>query len=226
MEIKNYYLVLGVSRTESTAGIRSRYRDLARALHPDVAGAHGTEAFKEVAEAYRILADPAARRRHNDELTRAANASPVAPVVPTGPWRWEAPWHREPLSIFEAPREAVRPSLDALIERLFRNFTGIGVRKSERLQALTFEVVLTPQEAARGGEVAFGVPALERCRECNGGRGWLFPCATCGGEGVTVAETTVRVAIPSMVRPGTVLEVPLQGVGVRNLYLRLLVRIE
>ena len=43
---------------------------------------------------------------------------------------------------------------------------------------------------------------------------------------MSLAEATVRVAIPSMVRQGTVLEVPLQGVGVRNLYLRLLVRIE
>ena len=225
MEAKNYYLVLGVSRTESAEAIRARYRDLARALHPDRAGARSTGAFQEVTEAYRILADPAARRRHNDELARAANASPVDPVASTASRRWETPWRRDPLSILGAPHEAVRPSLDALIERLFRNFTGIGVPKSERSEALTFEVVLTPAEAARGGAVSFGVPALEWCRVCRGGRIWLFPCARCGGQGVSVAEHTVRVAIPPMVRQGMVLEVPLQDIGVQNLYLRLLVRI-
>lgn len=227
MEIKNYYLVLGVSRTESTAGIRSRYRDLARALHPDVAGAHSTEAFQDVTEAYQILADPAARRRHNDELARTADASPVAQVAhfPTAS-RWDAPWRREPLSILEAPYEAVRPSLDALMQSLFRNFTGIGVPKSERPEALTFEVILTPEEAARGGAVSLVVPGLEWCRECDGGRVWLFACTSCGGQGVSVREHTVRVGIPPMVLQGTVLEVPLRAIGIQNLYVRLVVRID
>jgi DnaJ-class molecular chaperone len=222
MEAKNYYLVLGVSRTESAEGIRSRYRDLARALHPDVAGAHSTGAFQEVTEAYQILADPAARRRHNDELAGRAGALPVAPVA-APPWRWEPPRRRKPLSVLGAPDEVVRPSLDALIEGLFGNFTQIGIPRSEPPEALTFEVVLTPEEAARGGAVSFGVPALERCRACRGGRLWL---SSCGGQGVSVAEHAVRVAIPPMVRHGMVLEVPLRDIGVQNLYLRLLVRIE
>jgi molecular chaperone DnaJ len=71
MAAKNYYLVLGVSRSESSAGIRARYRDLARALHPDVAGPQSTGAFQEVSEAYTVLADPVARRRYNDELAAA-----------------------------------------------------------------------------------------------------------------------------------------------------------
>jgi DnaJ-class molecular chaperone len=45
---KNYYLILGVSRSESLAGIRARYRDLVRTLHPDVAGAQSAGAFREV----------------------------------------------------------------------------------------------------------------------------------------------------------------------------------
>jgi molecular chaperone DnaJ len=216
MEAKNYYLVLGVPRTESAAGIRSRYRDLARALHPDVAGAHNTRAFQEVTEAYRILANPAARRRHNDELTRTADAAPVAPVADAA----------DPLSVFRAPDDAVRLSPDALIERLFRNFTGIEVPKSERSGALTFEVILTPEEAARGGAVSFRVPTVAPCRECRGGRVRLFPCTGCGGHGVAIAEHAVRVAIPAMVRHGTAMEVPLREVGVQNVYLRLLVRIE
>jgi len=47
---KNYYLILGVSQSESPAGIRARYRDLVRTLHPDVAGSQSTTAFQKVAE--------------------------------------------------------------------------------------------------------------------------------------------------------------------------------
>ena len=38
MERKTYYMVRGVSSTESPRGIRAAYRDLAKRLHPDVAG--------------------------------------------------------------------------------------------------------------------------------------------------------------------------------------------
>jgi DnaJ-class molecular chaperone len=78
---KNYYLILGVGRSESPAGIRARYRDLVRTLHPDVAGAESTGAFREVTEAYEVLADPVARRRHNTEL--AASACPASIAAPT-----------------------------------------------------------------------------------------------------------------------------------------------
>ena len=69
---KDYYLILGVARSESPGGIRARYRDLVRTLHPDVAGAESAAAFRTVTEAYEVLADPAARRRHNRELAREA----------------------------------------------------------------------------------------------------------------------------------------------------------
>jgi DnaJ-class molecular chaperone len=75
--VKNYYLILGVSRSESPEGIRSRYRTLARALHPDVAGAESTRAFQEISEAYRVLADPVARRRYNSALAHLQGRQPV-----------------------------------------------------------------------------------------------------------------------------------------------------
>jgi curved DNA-binding protein CbpA len=69
----NYYLILGESQSESPAGIRTRYRDLARILHPDVAGEQSTVDFQKVAEAYVVLADPQARR-HDAELASWATA--------------------------------------------------------------------------------------------------------------------------------------------------------
>jgi hypothetical protein len=217
---KNYYLILGVARSESPAGIRARYRDLARTLHPDVAGAQSAGAFREVIEAYEVLADPVARRRHNRELAAWEGRPPVAPgATPVAPWR------ETPVSLLAEP-EAVQPSFEALAERLMRNFTGLGVPKAERPEGLTFEVILTPYEALRGVDVPIGVPGVRRCPPCGGtGRVWLFPCVPCGAQGVIATEQVIRIRIPPRARSGSVIEVPLDGLGVQNLYLRLHVRI-
>jgi DnaJ-class molecular chaperone len=218
---KNYYLILGVARSESPAGIRARYRDLVRTLHPDVAGTQSTGVFREVTEAYEVLTDPVARRRHNRELAsreqRRAIGSVATPV---------APRRATPVSLLAEPW-AVRPSFDALVDRLVRNFTGLGVPKAERPEGLTVEVVLTPDEALRGVEVPLGVPVVRRCVECGGtGRAWLFGCVSCGGDGAVATERAIRIPIPAGVRSGSVIEWRLDGLGIHNLYLRLYVRVE
>ena len=217
----NYYLILGVSQSESPAGIRARYRDLVRILHPDVAGAQSTGAFQRVAEAYAVLADPAARRRHDAQLATWQERAPVRfSANPSAPWR-RVPvrWLGEPL--------AVRPSFDALLERVFRNFTGIGVPKTEGPEGLTVEVILTAEEAARAIEVPIAMPRVESCNECGGvGRVWLFPCNSCRGQGLIITERIVRIQVPPLVRPKSIVEVPLHGLGIHNLYLRMYVRIE
>lgn len=217
----NYYLILGVSQSASPAGIRARYRDLARILHPDVAGEQSTVAFQKVAEAYAVLADPQARRRHDAELATWQDRAPVRFAADPS-----APWRREPMWLLGEPL-AVRPSFDALLERVFRNFTGIGVPKTEAPEGFTVEVILTPEEAARGVEVPIAVPGVESCFECGGsGRVWLFPCTFCRGQGRIVTERSVRIPVPPLVRPESIIEMPLYGLGIQNLYLRLYVRIE
>jgi hypothetical protein len=218
MAPKDYYVILGVSRSESPSGIRARYRDLVRSLHPDVAGTHSTSAFQEIAEAYQILADPATRRRYNAELARSEGRLPVESIEPL------APRPRKSVSLLPEP-QAVRPSLQALVDRISPNFMGLRVPK--RPEGLTVEVILTPEEAMQGVAVPIGVPGLHRCPACGGtGYVWLFPCASCGEEGMIVTERIVRVTIPPLVRPGAVIEGPLHGFGIHNLYLRLHVRIE
>jgi DnaJ-class molecular chaperone len=217
----NYYLILGVPQSESPAGIRARFRDLARILHPDVAGGQSTVAFQKVAEAYAVLADPQARRRHDAELATWQEHAPVRFADDSS-----APWRREPVWLLGEPL-AVRPSFDALLERVFRNFTGIGVPKTGGPGGLTVEVILTPEEATREVEVPIAVPGVESCFECGGsGRVWLFPCASCRGQGRIVTERIVRIPVPPLVRPESIIEMPLHGLGIHNLYLRLYVRIE
>jgi len=68
MEFKDYYQILGVKPDADGKEIKTAYRKLARKYHPDVNPEKGAEdKFKEVAEAYEALKDPA-RRAEYDEL--------------------------------------------------------------------------------------------------------------------------------------------------------------
>ena len=59
MSKRDYYEILGVSRTANDADIKSAYRKLAMKYHPDrnPGDRAAEEKFKEAAEAYAILAD-------------------------------------------------------------------------------------------------------------------------------------------------------------------------
>jgi molecular chaperone DnaJ len=100
------------------------------------------------------------------------------------------------------------------------------VQKGERLESLNIEVILSPEEAAKGVVVPVAVPVFYNCRQCGGsGRDWLFPCVDCNAQGIIEEEETVRVCIPPMVADRVVIEVPIHGLGIHNFYLRLHIRI-
>jgi len=67
MEYKDYYKILGVSRSAGSEDIRSAYRKLARKYHPDVnPGDQAAEdRFKEINEAYQVLTDPEAKAKYD-----------------------------------------------------------------------------------------------------------------------------------------------------------------
>lgn len=71
MQLKNYYLTLGISRYESAAGVHDAFRELVKQSHPDVAGPESLERFRNLLEAYKNLYDPYLRARHNHSLQEA-----------------------------------------------------------------------------------------------------------------------------------------------------------
>jgi DnaJ-class molecular chaperone len=221
MERKTYYMILGVSSTESDKGIRAAYRDLAKKLHPDVAGEQATRSFQEISEAYGVLSDPQRRREYNRKLSQADDGGIV--TVRRSP---PEPLVREPVTILEN-RDGIRPSFEAMYDRFLRNFTGIGVPKSEQLESLNFEVLLTPEEASRGCVVPVAVPVFSRCPQCGGsGHDGVFPCAYCQQQGMIENEEQLRIRIPPMAPSGSIYDIPLRGLGIHNFYLRLHVFVE
>jgi curved DNA-binding protein len=67
MEYKDYYKLLGVSRSADAKEIKQAYRKLAMQYHPDrnPGNKASEEKFKEVNEAYQVLSDPSKRARYN-----------------------------------------------------------------------------------------------------------------------------------------------------------------
>ena len=72
---KDYYQVLGVSKTADSAAIKKQYRKLARELHPDKTKGDKKleDRFKAVSEAYDVLGDD--KKRAEYDQARAAFAS-------------------------------------------------------------------------------------------------------------------------------------------------------
>src|SRR5690348_15493749 len=63
---RDFYEVLGVSKSATAAEIKSAYRKLALEWHPDRnKAAHANDKFKEINEAYAVLSDPKKKEQYD-----------------------------------------------------------------------------------------------------------------------------------------------------------------
>jgi len=141
-EYKDYYKVLGISRTASEKEIKSAYRDLARKNHPDKAGddAEAARTFKEVNEAYDVLGDADRRKRFDELGTDYSTGQQLS--------NWEAILKRFGRSGGTAPP---KNGFSSFYDQLFAGVGGT-VRHDDD-DKLTIEI--TPEQAWRGEKGSF-----------------------------------------------------------------------
>jgi molecular chaperone DnaJ len=220
---KSYYLTLGISHNESAEGIRQAFHEIVKRYHPDRVGSERLRFFQEIVEAYRVLGDPERRRNYDRGLYQAGltTSAPLAPAM-VGSGQGDLPLAMavlRNLTIKDAPFEAA-------LARVSGRLTTAQVNSNEFCEGLNTVVILSPNEAIHGGMIVLAVPSCSPCDRCGGsGRDGLFPCTLCDGEGLIEEQETVRVQVLPLVGDGTVINVPLRGLGVHNFYLRLHIRV-
>lgn len=232
--MKNYYLILEVSSDATPEEIRSAYRRLAKELHPDHYEG-GSQPFLALQEAYATLSDPN-RRRAYDQSLRTGQAQSVRPSIQAEPLRSPSP-APEPLipereRSFDLGRLSVTgsfhsfaPSFEEIFDRLWQNFNPLGPKITET-KSLNVEVTITPLQAFRGGRVQLMIPARLTCPVCGGHGGvGFFECLHCGGSGVIEGEFPVTVTFPPGTPNNYTVELSLDRLGIRNLYLTVIFKI-
>jgi molecular chaperone DnaJ len=226
---KNYYLILGVGSNATPEEIKAAFRQRAKELHPDRSGME-SEPFREVQEAYGVLADAAQRRRYDRLIHGRSRTSFVREgVEPLVPRRAEEPsfgGNPDVLDVSLADSfEHYYPSFAELFERLWSNFEPITRPKAGRVESLTVEVTLSPWQARRGGRVRVWVPTRLTCSFCNG-RGGMggYECPQCAGSGDQVGDSPVEIDYPPFIHD-FVTQVPLAAFGIHNFYLAVFFRV-
>jgi molecular chaperone DnaJ len=236
---RDYYEVLGISRTSTEIEMKSAYRKLALKYHPDRNPGDKTaeEKFKECAEAYAVLADADKRSAYDRFGHAAVGSAGSAGVDPT---------------IF-ADFGDILGGLGDIFG--FGDMLGGGRRRSgpQRGGDLRYDLEITFAESAKGAETNIQIPRQEQCDTCNGtgaapgstpvvcsqcrgqgqvrfqqgfftvartcpmcrgtGRTIAKPCHTCRGAGHVAKQRKITVKIPAGIATGQQLRLQGEGEG-------------
>jgi DnaJ-class molecular chaperone len=217
---RDLYSLLGLESDASMDLIESAYRELVSELYPDLLE-HDREIFLRIQKAYLTLTD-AGRRKAYDEALHARkkplNLTPVESLAP------EKTVDLGEVSLTHS-FQTIRPSFEQLFDRLLSNFTLLTRPKAETIERLNVEIILSPEEALRGGQVRVFIPSQFKCPVCEG-RGGVgpFECWRCDGRGIVAGEYPLLVSFPAGIS-GNVVEIPLDRFGIQNFYLKVYFRV-
>ena len=190
---KNYYDVLGVSKTATQDEIKSAYRKLAKQYHPDFhpGDAAAAEKFKEVNEANEVLTDKDRRAAYDFELNHVRGMG-------GGPRPGGAPGGFGGFGGFGDIFNDIFGGMGA-------DGGVAGAAKDNSGDDIQTEMQLTFMEAARGCTKDFSYSRNESCSACRGTGARngtaLRTCLKCAGKGQiritqdTMFGRTVRMGI-------------------------------
>ena len=178
---RDYYEVLGVTRSAAQEEVKRAYRKLAVKFHPDKNpdDPHAEEKFKELGEAYDVLMD-ADKRAAYDRFGHAA-------FEQGGGFR--GGFH-DPFDIF---REVFGGGgVGGGIFETFFGGMGGSAEDRQRGADLRYDMQITLEEAAFGTEKEIEVRKLDVCDTCNGSGAEpgsrTISCPACGGRGQVISS--------------------------------------
>ncbi|WP_348666421.1 molecular chaperone DnaJ [Arsenophonus symbiont of Ornithomya chloropus] len=170
MAKKNYYDVLGVTKTADEKEIKKAYKRLAIKYHPDrnQGNKQAENKFKEIKEAYEILTDSQKRAAYDQYGHAAFEQGNMGSGGFSGSFTSSA-------------------DFSDIFGDVFGDIFGGKHQRSARGSDLQYDITLTLEEAVRGVIKEIRIPTLEKCRLCNGSgaKTGTKPemCPTCHGTG-------------------------------------------
>lgn len=205
---KDFYKVLGVSKTAEADEIKKSYRKLARKYHPDSnAGDTKAEAkFKEVSEAYDVVGDPKKRKEY-DEARRLFGSGGFRMPGGSG-GQGGGGFNFDVGDLFN--RGGGQNTGGGLGDILGGMFGGGGQRtttttaRPRRGQDIETEATIEFAEAVNGVTVGLRMTSDEPCPTCRGtgAKYGTVPkvCLKCEGTGM---QTSVQGGVFAMTEPCT-----------------------
>ncbi len=173
MNKRDYYEILGVSKTANQDEIKSAFRKLAKKYHPDVSKEpDAAEKFKEAQEAYAVLSDESKRKQY-DQYGHAAFDNNMG----------------------GAGFDFSNFDFSDIFDDLFGGFgfSGFGrgreKNRGQRGSDLLKRMDLTFDDAVFGCKKEITIETNDKCNECNGKGGHgEKTCPTCNGSGTVTKE--------------------------------------
>ncbi|MBW8481996.1 molecular chaperone DnaJ [Actinomadura parmotrematis] len=187
---KDYYKVLGVSKTATQDEIKKSYRKLARQYHPDTnkGDAEAEERFKEISEAHAVLSDD--KRRKEYDAVRSMPGGFRGGQPGGGGFGFDLG------DLFGQQGTGTAGQQGGGIGDIFgtifnrggtRTTTGTGARRARRGTDVETDVTLTFARAMNGVTVPIKLTSEEACPTCHGtgAKSGTVPrvCPNCEGTG-------------------------------------------
>jgi DnaJ family protein A protein 2 len=211
-EKRDYYEILGVSKTATAQEISKAYKQLARKYHPDLNPDASEEKFKEIGAAYEVLKDAEKREiydKYGEEGLQGggmpSEGFDIFDILsgrgpqrkPRGPQKNETVKHALPVSLDELYNGATR-KIRVTRTRICQGCKGVGGSKKEAVQTCPkcqgHGIVTEIQQVAPG----FVTQSRRPCGKCNGEGQVIDPkfvCKECSGKKVVSEKKTLEVHI-------------------------------